>query len=121
MQNWRKILFFVLGLIFLILSYVGIILPGIPAIPFILLAGWFFLNSSTTLYNWMLSKRIIGKVLTKFFSNTGVSKKMKWFVISQFWISIIVAQFVFNLSIYPIILINFTGIAGSVLIYRLIK
>ncbi len=120
MTNWKKSLFFILGLSFLVLAYIGIILPGIPGIPFILLSGWFFLKSSDKLYNWMLRQRILGKVLNKF--NSGnVSSKAKWFVISQFWVSIIVAQFIFTLSIPIIILLNSIGVVGSIVIYRLLS
>lgn len=119
MTNWKKSLFFVLGLIFLVLAYVGIIMPGIPGIPFILLSGWLFLKSSDKLYNWMLRQRILGKVLTKF-SNGKVSSKAKWFVISQFWVSILVAQFIFTLSIPVHILLDSIGLVGSVIIYRLL-
>lgn len=120
MGNWKKLLFLVLGFVFLVLAYIGIVMPGIPAIPFILLSGWFFINSSEPLYNWMLRQRFIGKALTKF-SENGNSKKAKWFVISQFWVSLIVAQFVFDLSFLQIILINCVGVIGSFVIYRLIK
>lgn len=121
MKYWRKIIFFCLGIIFLVLSYIGIILPGIPAIPFILLSGWFFLNSSDALYNWMLKQRVIGKILRKFYSGEGVSKKMKWFVISQLWVSLIVAQFIFTMHWAGMLLINSVGILSSLLIYRLMK
>ena len=120
MRNWQKYLFFVLGLFFLALAYIGIIMPGIPAIPFILLAGWLFLKSSDKLYNWMLRQRFLGKVLKKF--NSGdVSTKTKWFVISQYWVSIVVAQFIFTMSLPFIIGLNSLGIIGSVIIYKLIK
>lgn len=114
-------LYFFLGIVFLVLAYFGILLPGIPAIPFILLAGWFFLNSSEKLYNWMLRRKIIGPALKKFFGADGVSKKMKWFIISQLWVSLIIAQFVFPLSIFWIVCVNLGGIIGSIAMYRLIR
>lgn len=120
MTNWKKYLYFALGLFFLALAYIGILLPGVPAIPFILLAGWLFCRSSDKLYDWMLRQRFLGSVLKKF--NSGeVSTKTKWFVISQYWVSIIVAQFIFNLSLYFIIGLNSLGIIGSIIIYKLIK
>jgi uncharacterized membrane protein YbaN (DUF454 family) len=120
MMNWQKLLYLILGFVFLVLAYIGIAMPGIPAIPFILLAGWFFVNSSESLYNWMLRQRFLGKALKKF-GEKGNSTKVKWFVISQFWVSLIVAQFVFDLSYPMIIAINTVGIIGSIVIFKLIK
>lgn len=120
MTRWKKLLFFVLGLIFLVLAYIGIIMPGIPGIPFILLSGWFFLRSSDKLYNWMMRQRILAKVLEKF-SKGNVSEKTKWFVISQYWVSIIIAQFIFTLSLTLIIILNAIGVIGSIVIYKLLS
>lgn len=119
MVKWKRYLFFTLGIIFLGLSYVGIVMPGIPAIPFILISGWFFLNSSKRLFDWMLSKKIMGKVLRKFFIGEGAGTGMALFVISQLWVSLIVAQLIFKMPLWLYIVINLTGIIGSVLIYIL--
>lgn len=120
MTRWKKLLYFVLGLIFLVLAYIGIILPGIPGIPFVLLSAWFFLRSSDKLYNWMMRQRLLAKILEKF-AKGNVSEKAKWFVISQFWVSLIIAQFIFTLSLTLIITLNGIGVIGSIVIYRLLS
>lgn len=120
MTNWKKLLFIFLGLFFLVLAYIGIILPGIPGIPFILLSGWFFLRSSDKLYAWMMRQRILAKVLTKF-NGEKVSEKAKWFVISQYWVSIIIAQLIFSLSLTFMIGLNVVGVIGSFIIYKLLS
>lgn len=120
MSNWKKALFICLGLFFLVLAYIGIILPGIPGIPFILASAWFFMKSSDKLYAWMMRQRMLAKVLNKF-NGEKVSEKTKWFVISQFWVSIVVAQLIFTLSLPFIIGLNTIGIIGSIIIYRLLS
>lgn len=120
MIKWKRLLFFILGLIFLSLAYIGIIMPGIPGIPFILLSGWFFIRSSDKLYNWMMRQRVLAKVLNKF-SKENISGRAKWFVISQYWVSIIVAQLLFTLSLAFIIGLNAIGVIGSIIIYRLLS
>lgn len=120
MNRSKRVIFFILGILFLGLSYIGIIMPGIPAIPFILLAGWFFLNSSEKLYDWMLSKKIMGKILRKFFEGEGASKGMAFFVISQYWVSLVVAQLIFSMQVYMYVMLNLLGVLGSILIYWLI-
>lgn len=121
MPTLKKYIFLFLGVVFLVLSYFGIIMPGIPAIPFILLAGWCFLQSSESLYNWMLSRKYIGPLLQKYFSGEKVSKAAIWFVISQLWLSIIIALFIFNLETIAKISVIAIGILCSVIIYKLLS
>lgn len=116
----RKYLYIILGLIFLVLAYFGIIMPGIPAIPFILLSAWLFLQSSDRLYEWLRKRKYIGRVIEKYFSGNKVSKGAIWFVISQWWVSLIIAQVIMRPSWSWIILINLLGILGSIAIYYLI-
>ena len=96
-------------------------MPGIPGIPFILLAGWFFINSSDKIYNWMLKQRIIGPILKKSQAGKKRSKGVKLFIILQLWISIIVAQIFFPIPFYWMITINIASVIVSVFMYRLLK
>ncbi len=121
MPTVKKYIFIILGVLFLVPSYFGIIMPGIPAIPFILLAGWCFLKSSESLYNWMLSRKYIGPMLQKYFSGEKVSRGAIWFVISQLWLSIIFAIFIFKLKTAAIISVIVIGILCSVIIYKLLN
>jgi uncharacterized membrane protein YbaN (DUF454 family) len=121
MPTVKKYAFIFLGVLFLVLSYFGIIMPGIPAIPFILLAGWCFLKSSESLYNWMLSRKYIGPMLQKYFSGEKVSKGAIWFVISQLWLSVIISIFIFKLKTVAIISVIAIGILCSVIIYKLLN
>jgi len=117
----RKLTFLVLGLSCLVLSYFGIIMPGVPAIPFILLSAWFFLQSSEKLYEWLNRRKFIGKVLQKYFSKEKLSPGAKWFVISQLWVSLILAQILFIREPLYFVLINVVGLLSSFLIYKLLN
>ena len=115
----KKIIFLSLGILFLVLAYIGIILPGFPAIPFILLSLFLFANSSDKLYNWMLRRKIIGKIISK----TNAKKKNLWFkafIISQLWVSISVALILFIDSYLWGTILIVGGITFSYITYRLI-
>lgn len=114
----KKFVFLFLGLVFLGLAYIGILLPGVPAIPFILLASWCFSNSSEKLYQWLLRQKIIGNVLQKYSSGEKISKPLVWLVISQLWVSLIVAQLLFKPNLVFSIVLNLLGILGSIFFYR---
>lgn len=121
MSSLKKYLFLFFGIIFLGLAYIGIITPGIPGIPFILLSGWCFLKSSERLYHWMLKRKYIGPLLKKYLSEEKVSKKAIWFIISQLWLSIILAILLFKLGAVVVISIIAIGTLSSIIIFRLLN
>ncbi|NIZ60628.1 DUF454 domain-containing protein [Sedimentitalea sp. CY04] len=52
-----------LGLLFVALAVVGVVLPLLPTVPFLLLAAFFFANSSERLHNWILSHPLFGPMI----------------------------------------------------------
>ncbi|WP_037314702.1 YbaN family protein [Ruegeria halocynthiae] len=53
----------VLGLICVALAVVGIVLPLLPTVPFLLLAAFFFARSSDRLHNWLISHGTFGPLI----------------------------------------------------------
>jgi len=52
-----------LGLVFVTLAAVGVVLPLLPTVPFLLLAAFFFANSSERLHTWILEHRLFGPMI----------------------------------------------------------
>jgi uncharacterized membrane protein YbaN (DUF454 family) len=55
-----KLLFVAAGCVFLALGIAGIILPVLPATPFLLAASFCFMKGSTRLYRWIMTNRVLG-------------------------------------------------------------
>lgn len=66
-----------LACLFLILAIIGIFLPGLPTVPFLLLAAWFSARSSQRLHQWLHRHPIFGKLLTDWETNKSISRKSK--------------------------------------------
>jgi uncharacterized membrane protein YbaN (DUF454 family) len=71
-----KILLIAAGCLSLALGIAGIILPVLPATPFLLAASFCFMKSSPRLYNWIMSKRFIGPRIERARSS-GLTAKEK--------------------------------------------
>ncbi len=98
--KYRKVIFFIIATICLVLAYIGIAMPGIPGTPFILLTAYFYLRSSGRMYRWLLKQKLFARLINKFKENKKIPLKLKITVLLPFWISIIVAEIIFIKDIY---------------------
>ena len=67
----KKILYLILGHIFLLFGIAGAFLPLLPTTPFLLLAAWMYSKSSDKLHNWLLNHKYLGPSLRDW-HNSGV-------------------------------------------------
>tara|TARA_Y100001970_G_C14187301_1_gene833342 strand:+ start:777 stop:1142 length:366 start_codon:yes stop_codon:yes gene_type:complete len=89
----KKYLYISLGLICVVFGYVGIMLPGIPTTPFLLLSVWFFSRSSKKFEDWIINHKIFGKFISDWRNHRGISTKPKIY-------AVILIQITFLSSIY---------------------
>lgn len=52
-----------LGLFCVALAMIGVVLPLLPTVPFLLLAAFFFARSSSRLHNWLITHRLFGPMI----------------------------------------------------------
>ena len=62
---------------FLLLGFIGLLLPIVPTTPFILVSVWFFARSSKKLENWLINHKIFGKSIRDWKEKGAISKKAK--------------------------------------------
>lgn len=72
-----KSIYILLGTLSLILGIVGIIVPGLPATPFLLLTAWLYLRGSDRLYHRLLKHKHLGKYIDDFRSGKGMTMAFK--------------------------------------------
>lgn len=66
-----------LGLLCLLLGAVGIVLPLLPTVPFLLLAAFLFARSSERLHNWLLSHPRLGPPIEDWQSRGAINPAAK--------------------------------------------
>jgi len=79
----KKIIFFLSGLIFLVVGILGYVLPGLPGTIFLIISASFFLRSSDTMYNYVVNNRYFGKLVKTYFETKAMPMKAKYFSISS--------------------------------------
>ncbi len=90
-----KALYILLGFLSLALGILGIALPVLPTVPFLLLTLFFFAKGSERLHNWFLSTNIYKKHLKTFQEQGALSKKSKIWILSLATV-MLVAGFIFT-------------------------
>lgn len=72
-----RVLYTVLGLVFLGLGFIGVGVLGIPTFDFVLLAAFFFAMGNERLHNWILNHRWFGPMIRDYRAGKGFTLRMK--------------------------------------------
>lgn len=84
----KKYIYISLGIFFVILGAIGIVTPGLPGTPFLLLATFLFSRSSSKLNDMLLKNKVLGRYISNYFNNVPVPLKDKLISIAFFWAGI---------------------------------
>jgi len=74
LTRWASL---VLAYLFLILAVIGVVLPGLPTVPFLLLTAWFAARGSDRLHSWLYAHPSLGKLLIDWEQQGAVSRSSK--------------------------------------------
>ena len=72
-----RILFIILGFIFVGIGVIGIAVPILPTTPFLLLASFFFAKGSKRFHDWFMSTKLYKKHLESFVKSRAMTLKSK--------------------------------------------
>ncbi|MCL1143991.1 YbaN family protein [Shewanella gaetbuli] len=73
----KRGLFLLIGLTSVTLGTIGIVVPLLPTVPFILLAAYCFARSSDRLHNWLMTHPWFSEALNNWQTKRALSKKLK--------------------------------------------
>jgi hypothetical protein len=62
----------------LALGVVGIVVPGLPTTPFVILAAYAASRGSPRLHAWLQRHRVFGPIVTSWQNGGGIPRKAKW-------------------------------------------
>lgn len=90
----KKHLFIALGLLAVGLGALGVVVPGLPTTPFVLLASWLFYRSSPRLQQWLLASWL-GKYIRNYQSRGGMTATQKAGAVGIMTTMVLLSAFVF--------------------------
>jgi uncharacterized membrane protein YbaN (DUF454 family) len=113
-----RLLFTILGTVFLLMGILGAVLPLLPATPFLLLASACYVRGSPALYRWFMGHTYLGTYITNIKEYRGMPRKAKIMTLAVLWASLL-----FSLSRVDAWLVDATllmvGLGVTALIVRL--
>ncbi len=72
-----------LGFLFLGIGIAGWFVPGLPGFVNLLIALWFFSQSSERMHRWMLTNKYFGRQLLDYKAGLGIPRKIKVIAITS--------------------------------------
>lgn len=74
---WVRGLLWICGVLALVAAAVGVVLPGLPTTPFVLLAAACFVRASPRAHAWLLASRIFGSMLAEWEQHRRIPRRIK--------------------------------------------
>ena len=90
-------LLLILGWLMVALGFVGIFVPGLPTVPFLLVALWAFSKSSERFHDWLYNHKRLGPPLRDWREHGAIPVRAKilaiaTMVVSFLWITVGIAE-----------------------------
>jgi hypothetical protein len=76
-HRWLRPVLWVAGTLALLLGIIGIVVPGLPTTPFVLLAGACYMRASPRAHAWLLRNRTFGPILREWERHHSVAPRVK--------------------------------------------
>ena len=86
-----RIFWFSCGFLSMVIGLIGIVVPGLPTTPLMILAAACFAKSSQKFYDWIINNRLFGKHVINYREGKGIPKKSKPVILSTLWFFVLFA------------------------------
>lgn len=110
-----RYIFIVCGCIAVILGTIGVVVPGLPTTPFVLLASWCFYKSSPRLQAWLLQS-FLGKYIRDYKEKGGLTMRKRLYIIAMMatMVSVSIIFFIPNRTVD--IIVGIAGLIGCIVV-----
>jgi hypothetical protein len=109
-----KSILILLGTLSLCIGVIGIVVPGLPTTPFLLLTAGLYVKSSDKLYAKLIANRFVGSYIVNFNQRKGMTIKSKFYAIITMWTMIALSCVFFIEPLTIIVAVSAFGIIGTI-------
>lgn len=105
------------GWVSIVAGVIGIFLPLLPTVPFLLLAAACFARSSERFHGWLIEHSHLGPLVRDYLNGGGIPLRVKRMAIGMVWISFPASAYLFVRVMW--IQIALVAVAAGVTLYLL--
>ena len=107
------------GFVSLALGGLGVILPGLPTTPFVLLAGACFVRASPRLHAWLLGTRWAGPMLKDWETHRSLRRRTKWLALLTMAITISISLWILKDQRHIQLVVLLAAFIGAWAVWRI--
>ena len=115
----KKWIFLAAAGVFFVLGLAGVVIPGLPTTPFLLLTSYFLLRSSPRLNKALLHSRLFGPILTDWQDHGGVRLDIKIKAIGIVVLTVGTTVYFSGYALWPSVIVLTLAAIGIFVILRL--
>lgn len=118
----KKYLLISAGSLSLALGIIGVFVPVLPTTPFLLLASFCYIRSSSRMYNWLINHKIFGAYIYNYVTHRAIKRSIKIGTLIFLWLTIAISILsVSNLHIRLFLLVVGFGVSVHLLTLKTLK
>jgi uncharacterized membrane protein YbaN (DUF454 family) len=118
-RGLRKVLYLLLAGVSLLLGVLGIVLPGLPTTPFVLLGSFFLVRSSARMHDRLLASRVFGGVLRDWYIHRGLRPHVRARAVAVVAAVVVISLLVARPPLPAVVTILALAACGLAVIWRL--
>ncbi len=84
----KKIFFLTAGSLSVILGVIGIVVPLLPTVPFLLLAAYLYAKGSERFYLWLIHHKWLGTILKNYKDGKGIPIRIRMYSVLFLWLTL---------------------------------
>ena len=115
----RQMLLVAAGMVALGLGLIGIVLPGLPTTPFVLLAAACFARASPRLHRWLTTHRYLGPMVRDWEANRSLPLRVKWIAITMMGTMVLLSAWQFSTRPWLQGAVLALGLVGAWVVWRI--
>jgi uncharacterized membrane protein YbaN (DUF454 family) len=114
-----RMVLLVCGSIALLLGIIGIVVPGLPTTPFILVAAACYARASERFYHWLLKNPTFGPLIAEWRRHHSIPYRIKWLAITLMSLTISVSIWSFAGRPWLQAMLAAIGLATAIWLWRI--
>jgi hypothetical protein len=119
-MNLYKVILVLLGTLSLVIGLVGVVVPGLPTTPFLLLTAGLYVKGSDRMYKAFIKNKFFGQRIVQYASGQGMPLNEKLISLASMWIMITLSCYFFISSSLLMGTVVLLGITGTLVLWFIV-